>query len=1298
MYAVTSLTHVLDIMPQIANKVVATDGVNVLCEKLEAIESFEILEIVIRALQKIALENPYSILVANGMLYLLQLIDFFDIKKQKTILSLLVIVAKSMNIPQNIEIHIAPVIPLLTNLLKQEKPKEIIELALTLYTTITESMSKFCEITIKYAEKLEKLINLISPEDILSNLFDMMSMFTNYGEIKYWQNLMTSISWLCKLSIRNYDYMIQRGVLGAIKNILTAESRVSVTDIIELENIESGIKEVKESVVLLLNAVLPQTDLMNSNTKELDFPILESEKEKRLMEKREALLDFGEIVLPCILAIYDETASPYTKLLCLQIIDKLWYLCDIEIVLKTISPQSCALFVYDNLSHTELILVCFGLRLCEVVIEKLAKHQKDYITYLQREGVIKLIKSLKNKEYLNSKYVQKNDRFIYNYDNYYLKSFILFATTFEQLGDIQSRHDYKGISNQLKLYAYYKSEELFKHPELIKAEETNIVTEDIKHVEKQMEQLLKLGIKVQEDEWKESYKKLIEVIERGITNYELRCTGLISKLYHSLCTIPSKFMLEEEKVNEVILKEGKTNELEQMIKRHRAFTLAISESKEQALKKLIKRVNEMIMRIDKYVHIEYPSTIPSVIKNGNQRFNVLLMYSPRGIKIETGYVKKSKLPEEYMEDLGEEVKMEPELVKLHEMFMEIPSYPVLLYSSTTLKSIEKYLSHRTPQFSDLNSEIVLTKQIYSPVKYEELKENIINRVGEAESDICFRFYYNGYEIVNKAETLGEIISNYANKVVNLPRDAQGVLLFQLNKKIVKKKVVKGCINEKIDLSGLNAKEQQVLMICKTKPLLAFSQVNDKEILAAIRLLQILYKKLKDEWRIDKTVWEVVKNIKESDLLNGKIEKLALKQIQDTLQILTYTVTKWIKKLTMTCPFLLTEKTRILIFRSSFFDRERSMQYLSRNIKGVSTASKIERMKLRVDRKNILGCGIKAMNSYGSTKSLLEFDYLDENGSGLGPTLEFYSLSAEALRGLSFLWRPMEKNSLFPAPLDPESDVVNKDTIEVFKLAGWLCARAITDERLIDLPFDGLFWEVVLGANPTLIDIMKIDKKLCEFLLELDNATNTSNISDIGLTFVLPGYPHIELKKDGKNTLLTKDNIKEYLDLVRDYTLYKTINRQVKAFKEGFGIVLKLDALNCFKVEEIENLICGGKEDKWNITLLSKNIIPSQGFAKSSTQYAFLLEYLSSLDLTMQRLFLSYVTGSPRLPFGGFEKLNPKLTIVKKIIPQGESPDAFLPSVMTCQNFLKVPEYSSYEIFKSKFDYALYEGQNSFTLS
>lgn len=47
---------------------------------------------------------------------------------------------------------------------------------------------------------------------------------------------------------------------------------------------------------------------------------------------------------------------------------------------------------------------------------------------------------------------------------------------------------------------------------------------------------------------------------------------------------------------------------------------------------------------------------------------------------------------------------------------------------------------------------------------------------------------------------------------------------------------------------------------------------------------------------------------------------------------------------------------------------------------------------------------------------------------------------------------------------------------------------------------------------------------------------------------------------------------------------------------------------------------------------------------------------------------------------------------------GGGSDCLLPSVMTCSNYIKLPNYSSKQILKERLLLALEEGQGAFTLS
>ena len=57
-----------------------------------------------------------------------------------------------------------------------------------------------------------------------------------------------------------------------------------------------------------------------------------------------------------------------------------------------------------------------------------------------------------------------------------------------------------------------------------------------------------------------------------------------------------------------------------------------------------------------------------------------------------------------------------------------------------------------------------------------------------------------------------------------------------------------------------------------------------------------------------------------------------------------------------------------------------------------------------------------------------------------------------------------------------------------------------------------------------------------------------------------------------------------------------------------------------------------------------------------------------------------------------------LTVVCKPREPGFTSDDYLPSVMTCVNYLKLPDYSSMEVMRDKLNVAIKEGQGAFHLS
>jgi len=608
--------------------------------------------------------------------------------------------------------------------------------------------------------------------------------------------------------------------------------------------------------------------------------------------------------------------------------------------------------------------------------------------------------------------------------------------------------------------------------------------------------------------------------------------------------------------------------------------------------------------------------------------------------------------------------------------------------------------------------------VYSLESKKTDRRNSVGRyyLHKTGTKLALKFFYNGLEIKNKQQFILEVIRRQSN----MPYELYAAICFQLCEKIRKPlKRVNGpkashepCIEEKGYLfKGLHLEEQQVLSLCQLELNFDIQQIEDEALIARLKLLKLIHGCLKNFSITNLT------EVKEGDLVNGRLEAIIKRRFSElSLDKLRQ---DWCKEVCCLFPYMVSKETRMLYFKICIQIKDKALVLVNDQNEEVRNN---KRIKAEVDRSKLIDSGISIMELNIPSDHVVEISFVGESGVGVGPTLEFYALTALTLRSMKDLWRPMENETLFPAPLNPKK--ANKEIMKCFQYMGWLVARGINDERLVDLPFADLYWELILEHPLTLIDIIRIDKKIGNFLIDLVKLNKQREeierkhelsldhrnkliknlkldnclLEDIGLTFILQGYENIELKYNGSNTYLSINNLNEYLELTAHFTLRKTLKRQLEAFKEGFNTVFPISNLKFFKPSELENIICGDKEFPWEISILQQNIIPVHGYDYLSPQYTFFLKYLSKLSKEKQRLFLQYVTGSPRLPLGSFGSLNPKLSITKRITPHGYSPDSYLPSVMTCQNYIKVPEYSSYEALEEKFDYAISKGQGYFVLS
>ncbi|XP_020699967.1 E3 ubiquitin-protein ligase UPL3-like isoform X1 [Dendrobium catenatum] len=454
-----------------------------------------------------------------------------------------------------------------------------------------------------------------------------------------------------------------------------------------------------------------------------------------------------------------------------------------------------------------------------------------------------------------------------------------------------------------------------------------------------------------------------------------------------------------------------------------------------------------------------------------------------------------------------------------------------------------------------------------------------------------------------------------------------------------------------------------------------------------------------------------------EFINSKLTPKLVRQIQDALALCSGSLPSWCYQLTKACPFLFPFETRRHFFYTTAFGLSRALHHLQQQQNAENTSAmserevrvgRLQRQKVRVSRNRILESAAKVMEMYSGQKAVLEVEYFGEVGTGLGPTLEFYTLLSHDLQKVGLgLWRSNTSSEmqndgeevsiddssdgkkmaaefsaqsdfviaplgLFPRPWPLNADASEgsqfSKVVEHFRLAGRVMAKALQDGRLLDLSLSTAFYKLVLGQDLDLYDIVSFDSEFGKILQELQilvskkrliksvsegNQRGASDlhfrgtpIEDLCLDFTLPGYPDYILKEGKESMVVNIDNLEEYISLILDATVKTGIMRQMEAFRAGFNQVFDISFLQIFSPHELDYLICGRRE-LWEADTLADHIKFDHGYTAKSPAIINLLEIMAEFTPEQQHAFCQFVTGAPRLPPGGLAALNPKLTIVRK---------------------------------------------------
>ncbi|KAF9204525.1 putative E3 ubiquitin-protein ligase HTD2 [Haplosporangium sp. Z 27] len=385
------------------------------------------------------------------------------------------------------------------------------------------------------------------------------------------------------------------------------------------------------------------------------------------------------------------------------------------------------------------------------------------------------------------------------------------------------------------------------------------------------------------------------------------------------------------------------------------------------------------------------------------------------------------------------------------------------------------------------------------------------------------------------------------------------------------------------------------------------------------------------------------------------------------------------------PFVLTVTTKanILKLESSVLMREKlQLAFFRALFVGVNPPY----LLLTIRRDYIIEDALVQLQhkSHEDLKKQLKVKFVNEEGIDEGGVQkEFFQLAMRELIDPKYGMFVTNEDSRLcwfaRSPLDDEL------ALDEYNMVGRLIGLAIYNGIILDIHFpSALYKKLALAAESQgdsrkldeqwdLDDLAEIDPTLAKGLKQLEtfegdvleayDRTFQIEYESLGQT-----YQH-DLVPNGASIPLTNMNRTEFIKEYLKFYFTTSITKQFNAFSEGFHLVTLGSAIQLFRPEEVEQLICGSPDLDFNA--LEQITQYEGGFHAKSRIIRWFWETVHAYDEKDKKRLLFFATGSDRVPIGGLGHLS--FTISKN------GPDSMrLPTSHTCYNTLMLCAYSSKE--------------------
>uniref|UniRef100_A0AAR2LAM8 E3 ubiquitin-protein ligase HACE1 n=1 Tax=Pygocentrus nattereri TaxID=42514 RepID=A0AAR2LAM8_PYGNA len=343
------------------------------------------------------------------------------------------------------------------------------------------------------------------------------------------------------------------------------------------------------------------------------------------------------------------------------------------------------------------------------------------------------------------------------------------------------------------------------------------------------------------------------------------------------------------------------------------------------------------------------------------------------------------------------------------------------------------------------------------------------------------------------------------------------------------------------------------------------------------------------------------------------------------------------------------------------------------------------------------CEVVSKSANEKLKQGIAVRFHGEEGMGQGVVREWFDiLSNEIINPDYALFTQSADGTTF----QPNSNSsVNPDHLNYFRFAGQILGLALYHRQLVNIYFTRSFYKHILGIPVNYQDVSSIDPEYAKNLQWiLDN-----DISDLGLeltfsveTDVFGAMEEVPLKPGGTSIQVTQENKAEYVQLVTELRMTRAIQPQINAFLQGFHTFIPPSLIQLFDEYELELLLSGMPEI--DVMDWKRNTEYTSGYDTEEPVIQWFWEVVESLTQEERVLLLQFVTGSSRVPHGGFAFLMGGSGLQKFTIAAVPYTSNLLPTSSTCINMLKLPEYPSKDVLRDRLLVALHCGSYGYTMA